>query len=152
MDKKNSASRDNWGIVTKLGTEVHVGEICKWLEMQRDFALRMAGRGRLNLFPVEYKTGSRRPRQNSRQEDRHIVKNSRVQPTASLAIIQAHVGTSLGPLCLLEPYEGAWLKDIWDCGAHYVCWPLTHPPSMPPFRVVPRTRKLDCNGMESGRL
>ncbi|GFV25914.1 transposable element Tcb2 transposase [Trichonephila clavipes] len=35
--------------------------------------------------------GSERPRQTSRREDRHI-----------------------GPLCLLEPYEGTWLKNIWD--------------------------------------
>ncbi|GFV47770.1 transposable element Tcb2 transposase [Trichonephila clavipes] len=32
-----------------------------------------------------------------------------------------------GPLCLLEPYEGAWLKDIWDRGAHYVCCPRRPP-------------------------
>ncbi|GFS57138.1 transposable element Tcb2 transposase [Trichonephila clavipes] len=37
-----------------------------------------------------------------------------------------------GPLCLLEQYEGAWLKYIWDRGAH---------PSTPPFRVVTRTRR-----------
>ncbi|GFY18301.1 hypothetical protein TNCV_2047071 [Trichonephila clavipes] len=42
--------------------------------------------------------GSGRSRQISRREVHHI-----------------------GPLCLLEPYEGAWLKDIWDRGAHYVC-------------------------------
>ncbi|GFU87671.1 hypothetical protein TNCV_2935931 [Trichonephila clavipes] len=28
-----------------------------------------------------------------------------------------------GSLCLLEPYEGAWLKDIWDPGSHYMCCP-----------------------------
>ncbi|GFX60746.1 transposable element Tcb2 transposase [Trichonephila clavipes] len=42
--------------------------------------------------------GSGRPRQTSRREDRHI-----------------------GTLCLLEPFEGAWMKDIWDHVAHYVC-------------------------------
>ncbi|GFU42514.1 uncharacterized protein TNCV_4556341 [Trichonephila clavipes] len=26
-------------------------------------------------------------------------------------------------LCLLEPYEGVWLKNIWNHGAHYVCYP-----------------------------
>ncbi|GFU49068.1 transposable element Tcb1 transposase [Trichonephila clavipes] len=31
----------------------------------------------------------------------------------------------VGPLCLLEPYEGVWLKDIWDHRTHYVL-PLTH--------------------------
>ncbi|GFU00842.1 transposable element Tcb2 transposase [Trichonephila clavipes] len=57
--------------------------------------------------------GSGRPRQTSCREDRHIIRNGRVQPTASSAAIQAQVAPSLGPLCLLEPYEGHWLKDIW---------------------------------------
>ncbi|GFW06472.1 HTH_Tnp_Tc3_2 domain-containing protein [Trichonephila clavipes] len=39
--------------------------------------------------------GSRRPRQTSRREDRHIVRNARVQPTASSAAIQAQVPPSL---------------------------------------------------------
>ncbi|GFW86617.1 uncharacterized protein TNCV_4334011 [Trichonephila clavipes] len=65
----------------------------------------------------------RRFRQTSRREDNHIVRNARVQPTASWVAIQAQVAHSLGSLCLLEPYEGAWLKGIWDRGAHYVCCP-----------------------------
>lgn len=40
--------------------------------------------------------GSGRPRQTSRREDRHIVRNARVQPTASSAAIQAQVAPSLG--------------------------------------------------------
>ncbi|GFU36780.1 uncharacterized protein TNCV_365451 [Trichonephila clavipes] len=32
-----------------------------------------------------------------------------------------------GPLCLLEPYEGAWLKDIRDRVAHLVCCPSSPP-------------------------
>ncbi|GFW52255.1 transposable element Tcb2 transposase [Trichonephila clavipes] len=40
--------------------------------------------------------GSGRPRQTSRREDRHIVRNTREQPTASLAAIQAQVAPSLG--------------------------------------------------------
>ncbi|GFT40598.1 transposable element Tcb2 transposase [Trichonephila clavipes] len=36
------------------------------------------------------KPGSKRPRQTNRREDRHIVRNARVQPTASSAAIQAH--------------------------------------------------------------
>ncbi|GFU51661.1 uncharacterized protein TNCV_82891 [Trichonephila clavipes] len=67
--------------------------------------------------------GSGRSRQTSRREDRHIVRNARVQPTASSAAIQAQVAPSLEPLCIREPHEGAWLKDIWDSGAHYVCCP-----------------------------
>ncbi|GFT85146.1 HTH_Tnp_Tc3_2 domain-containing protein [Trichonephila clavipes] len=106
--------------------------------MQRDCALRIASRGPLTSFSVEYKTGNQslsecaesftkeelrpgsgRPRQTSRREDRHI-RNARVQPTASSTTIQGQEEPSLGPRCLLEPYEGAWLKDIWDHGAHYV--------------------------------
>ncbi|GFV49901.1 transposable element Tcb2 transposase [Trichonephila clavipes] len=40
--------------------------------------------------------GSGRPRQTSRREDRHIVRNARLQATASLSTIQAHVAPSLG--------------------------------------------------------
>ncbi|GFX54276.1 hypothetical protein TNCV_3823751 [Trichonephila clavipes] len=56
-----------------------------------------------------------------------------------------------GPMCLLEPYEGAWLRDIRDPGANYVC-SLDALPSTPPFGVVSRTRKLDCSGLEPSRL
>ncbi|GFX71059.1 transposable element Tcb2 transposase [Trichonephila clavipes] len=40
--------------------------------------------------------GSERPRQTSRREDHHIVGNTREQPTASSAVIQAQVAPSLG--------------------------------------------------------
>ncbi|PRD30479.1 UNVERIFIED_CONTAM: hypothetical protein NCL1_26274 [Trichonephila clavipes] len=39
--------------------------------------------------------GSGRPRQTSYQEDRHIVRNARVQPTASSAAIQTQIVPSL---------------------------------------------------------
>ncbi|GFV03904.1 transposable element Tcb2 transposase [Trichonephila clavipes] len=42
--------------------------------------------------------GSGCPGQTSRREDRHIVRNAHVQPTASLAAIQAQVAPSLGAL------------------------------------------------------
>ncbi|GFT53099.1 transposable element Tcb2 transposase [Trichonephila clavipes] len=61
--------------------------------MQRDCALRIAGRGYLTSFSVEYKTG--RPRQSSRREDSQIIRNARVHPTASSAAIQAQVAPSL---------------------------------------------------------
>ncbi|GFX85719.1 uncharacterized protein TNCV_2471211 [Trichonephila clavipes] len=67
--------------------------------------------------------GTGRLRQTSRREACRIIRNAQVQPTASSATIQAQVAPSLGPLCLLEPYEGAWLKDIWDHGAHYMSCP-----------------------------
>ncbi|GFW68789.1 uncharacterized protein TNCV_3640031 [Trichonephila clavipes] len=40
--------------------------------------------------------------------------------------IGRHLGTGstfIMGLCLLEPYDGAWLKDIWDHSGHYVCCP-----------------------------
>ncbi|GFU56304.1 transposable element Tcb2 transposase [Trichonephila clavipes] len=59
--------------------------------------------------------GSGRPRLTSRQENRHVVRNARVQPTASSAAIQAQVVPSLGaPVssrtmrrCLGEGYSGS---------------------------------------------
>ncbi|GFU08916.1 transposable element Tcb2 transposase [Trichonephila clavipes] len=42
------------------------------------------------------RSGSGQPRQTSRREDRHIVRNAREQPTASLAAIQTQVEPSLG--------------------------------------------------------
>ncbi|GFT29187.1 transposable element Tcb2 transposase [Trichonephila clavipes] len=44
---------------------------------------------------VCHRKPSRRPRQTSRREDRHIVRNARGQPTASSAAIQAQVAPSL---------------------------------------------------------
>ncbi|GFW53181.1 transposable element Tcb2 transposase [Trichonephila clavipes] len=40
--------------------------------------------------------GSGRPRQTSRREDRHIVRNAHVQPTASSATVHAQVALTLG--------------------------------------------------------
>ncbi|GFX49321.1 uncharacterized protein TNCV_3334391 [Trichonephila clavipes] len=67
--------------------------------------------------------GSRSCPQTTRRGDRHIVRNSSVQPTALLTTIQAHVVPSLEALCLLEPYEDAWLNDIWYRSAHCVSCP-----------------------------
>ncbi|GFX18164.1 HTH_Tnp_Tc3_2 domain-containing protein [Trichonephila clavipes] len=82
--------------------------------MQRDCALRKTGRGRLTSFSVEYKKG--RPRQTSCREDRPIVRNTRVQPTASSEDIQAQVAPSLeAPVSfrtirrrLAEGHLGSW--------------------------------------------
>ncbi|GFX86786.1 transposable element Tcb2 transposase [Trichonephila clavipes] len=60
--------------------------------------------------------GSRHSQQTSRREDRHIVRNARVQPTTSSAAIQAQVAPSLGaPVSsriirrrLAEGYLGSW--------------------------------------------
>ncbi|GFT87559.1 hypothetical protein TNCV_3771761 [Trichonephila clavipes] len=72
-------------------------------------------------------------------------------PTASSAAIQAQVALLLASPVSTQPYEGAWLKDIWDRGDHYVCCLEAHP-STPPFGVVLCTRKLYCGERESGHL
>ncbi|GFX81470.1 transposable element Tcb2 transposase [Trichonephila clavipes] len=51
--------------------------------------------------------GSGCPRQTSRREDRHIVLNTRIQPTASSISIQAQVASSLGVPVSSRPYDGA---------------------------------------------
>ncbi|GFX48838.1 transposable element Tcb2 transposase [Trichonephila clavipes] len=58
--------------------------------------------------------GSGRPRQTSCREDRHIVRNARVQPTASSAAFQAQVAPSLEKVssrtirrCLAEGHLGS---------------------------------------------
>ncbi|GFV43103.1 transposable element Tcb2 transposase [Trichonephila clavipes] len=68
-----------------------------------DCVVRKCGNQCIRGMSFTGRQGSGRSRQTSRQEDRHI-----------------------GPLCFLEPYEGAWLKDIWDRGAHYVPLTPTH--------------------------
>ncbi|GFS97454.1 transposable element Tcb2 transposase [Trichonephila clavipes] len=104
--------------------------------------------------------GSGRPRQTSHQVDHHIVRNARVQPTASSAAVQAQVAPSLGPpvssrtirRCLAEGHLGSQHPLRVLPLAPITCAALDAHPSTPPFRVVPRTRKLDCSGVEPGRL
>ncbi|GFW22230.1 uncharacterized protein TNCV_1429841 [Trichonephila clavipes] len=67
------------------------------------------------------------PRQTSRREERHIIRNARVQPTASSAAIQAQVAPSLGAPVSSRTIRRVWLKDIWDHGVHYVCCPCRPP-------------------------
>ncbi|GFU56893.1 putative DD41D transposase [Trichonephila clavipes] len=62
------------------------------------------------------RSGSGPPQQTSRRKDRYIVRNARVQPTASSAAIQAQLALSLGAAVSSR----TWLKDIWDRGAYYL--------------------------------
>ncbi|GFW95818.1 transposable element Tcb2 transposase [Trichonephila clavipes] len=50
---------------------------------------------------------SGRPGQTSRREDCHIVRNTRIQPTASRASIQAQVAPSLGAPCVFLNHRKA---------------------------------------------
>ncbi|GFX05095.1 HTH_Tnp_Tc3_2 domain-containing protein [Trichonephila clavipes] len=102
-------------------------------------------------MPIARRPSSGHPRQTNCREDRHIVKNARVQPTTSSAAIQAQVAPSQGgPVsfrtirrCLAEGHLGSW------CSLSVL--PFTTP-IYAPFGVVPRTRKLECSKMEPGRL
>ncbi|GFV15521.1 transposable element Tcb2 transposase [Trichonephila clavipes] len=69
--------------------------------------------------------GLGRPRQTSRREDRHIVRNVRIQPIASLAAIQAQVASSL-----VDPVSSRTIRRRLAKG---------HLGSRSPFRVLPLT-------------
>ncbi|GFU01016.1 hypothetical protein TNCV_1816371 [Trichonephila clavipes] len=80
-----------------------------------------------------------------------MVRNAQVQPTDSSSAIQAQVAPSLGaPMSSRTirrcPTEGRVIPAFITCAA------LDAHPSTPLFGVVPRTRKLDCSGMEPDRL
>ncbi|GFX19297.1 transposable element Tcb1 transposase [Trichonephila clavipes] len=77
---------------------------------------------------ITRRLGSGHPRQTSRREDRHIVRNARICKKADCFIgCHPDTGSIFTRVHLLEPYEGASLKDIWDRGAHYVCCPSRPP-------------------------
>ncbi|GFX51101.1 hypothetical protein TNCV_2734521 [Trichonephila clavipes] len=90
--------------------------------------------------------GSGLSRQTIRRRDRYIKRTVN-------CFIDRHLstGSTYGLLCLVEPCKGAWLKDFWNRGTQYACCLDAHT-STSPFGVLPCTRKLDCNGMEPGRL
>ncbi|GFV08125.1 transposable element Tcb2 transposase [Trichonephila clavipes] len=130
--------------------------------MQRDCALSIAGEAvflKLRGSPLEgragfsgsardviyTKSGSGSPRQTSPRKDRRIVRNARVEPTASSNAIQAQVALSLENLVSYRTIRRRLGEG--HLGSRQ---PLRVLPSTPPFGVVPRTRKLDYSGMEPG--
>ncbi|GFU31796.1 hypothetical protein TNCV_1176621 [Trichonephila clavipes] len=78
--------------------------------------------------------GSGRPRQTSRLEDRHIVRNAHVQPTPSSAAIQAQVAPSLE-----APVSSRTIRRCQDDG---------HSGSRRPLRVPPMTSNHRCLRLE----
>ncbi|GFW69589.1 transposable element Tcb2 transposase [Trichonephila clavipes] len=95
--------------------------------------------------------GLGRSRQTSRREDRHIVRNASVQPTASSAAIQAQVAPSLGApvssrTIRRRPVEGHLLSQR----------PLRVLALTPTYRRLRlelcRARRNDCSGMEPSRF
>ncbi|GFV49332.1 HTH_Tnp_Tc3_2 domain-containing protein [Trichonephila clavipes] len=78
--------------------------------------------------------GSERPRQRSRLEDRHIVRNARVQPTASSAAIHALIAPSLR-----APVSSQTIRKHLAEG---------HLRSRHPLRVMPFTPTHQCLRLE----
>ncbi|GFW88641.1 HTH_Tnp_Tc3_2 domain-containing protein [Trichonephila clavipes] len=95
--------------------------------------------------------GSGRFRQTSSREDRPIVRNARVQTTASSAAIQAQVEPLLGAPEFSRTIRRRLAEGHLGSRHTLRVLPLTPSPSTPPFGVVLRTRKLDFSGMEPGR-
>ncbi|GFW27065.1 HTH_Tnp_Tc3_2 domain-containing protein [Trichonephila clavipes] len=98
-------------------------------------------------MPFTRRPSSRCPRQTRRREDHLIVRNARVQPIASSAAIQAQVVPSVG-----TPVSSRTIQRHLAEGHLGSRRPLRVLPLTPPFGVVPRTRKLDCSGMEPSSL
>ncbi|GFV56740.1 transposable element Tcb2 transposase [Trichonephila clavipes] len=67
--------------------------------------------------------GSGRPRQTSRREGRHIVRNTPVQPTALSAVFQAQVALSLGTPVSSRTIRRRMAEGHLRSGHHYVCCP-----------------------------
>ncbi|GFW15949.1 transposable element Tcb2 transposase [Trichonephila clavipes] len=81
------------------------------------------------------------PQQNSRRKDHRIVRNARVQPTASSAAIQAHVATSLG-----APVSSQTIRRRLAEG-HLGLW---RPMRVLPLRPIHRHLRLDwCHAREN---
>ncbi|GFT94366.1 transposable element Tcb2 transposase [Trichonephila clavipes] len=103
--------------------------------MQRDCSLCIAGRGRLTSSSVEYKTGNQ----------------SLFECAESFT---KRVARQLGRSdCVVKRYWNQWIREIsftrrpgLGCPRQTSRREERH--IISPFGVVPRTRKLDCSGME----
>ncbi|GFV33556.1 HTH_Tnp_Tc3_2 domain-containing protein [Trichonephila clavipes] len=96
--------------------------------------------------------GSGCPRQTTHREDRPIGRNTSSQPTASSASIQEQVAPSVGGPVSSRTIPRHLSEGHLEARSPLRLLSLTPTQSTPPFGVVPRTRKLDCCGMEPGRL
>ncbi|PRD34187.1 UNVERIFIED_CONTAM: Transposable element Tcb2 transposase [Trichonephila clavipes] len=92
--------------------------------------------------------GSGRPRQTSHREDRHIVRNARVQPTASSAALQAQVAPSLETSASSRTIQRRLAEGHLGSRRplHVLLLTPTHRHLL--FGVVPRMKKLDYSRME----
>ncbi|GFW13937.1 hypothetical protein TNCV_4700721 [Trichonephila clavipes] len=109
--------------------------------MQRDCALRRACRGRLTAFVVEYETG-----------DQSLLECAESFTKEELRqLLQRLPSRHRGP-CVFSNDTKEPGGRTFVIAAHITCAALEAHTSTPPFEVVPHTRKLDCSGMEPGRL
>ncbi|GFU98856.1 HTH_Tnp_Tc3_2 domain-containing protein [Trichonephila clavipes] len=92
-----------------------------------------------------------RPRQTSRREDRHIIRQACVEPTASLAAVQTPAAPSLQVLVPSRSFARRMAAGHLVSRCPLRVLPMT-PTPVPPFGVLSCTTGLDCNGMEQGRL
>ncbi|GFW49617.1 HTH_Tnp_Tc3_2 domain-containing protein [Trichonephila clavipes] len=75
-----------------------------------------------------------------------------IMPIALSATIQVQVAPSLGAPVSSRTIRRRLAEGHLGCGAANTCVDFDAHPSTPPFGMVPRTRKLDCSGIEPGRL
>ncbi|GFU71520.1 transposable element Tcb2 transposase [Trichonephila clavipes] len=93
-----------------------------------DCVLKRCWKQRIREMSFTRSSGSGCPRQTGRREDRYIVRNALVQPTASSATMQAQVAPSLGaPMSsrsirrfLAEGHLGSWRS------LRFLAWTPTH--------------------------
>ncbi|GFS84436.1 transposable element Tcb2 transposase [Trichonephila clavipes] len=88
------------------------------------------------------------PQQTSHRKDHHIIRNARVQPTASLAAVETQA-----TLSIWAPVSSQTI----DCRTSGIVGPITCAANdthllTPLFGLVSRMTRSDCNGMKPGRL
>ncbi|GFV62712.1 transposable element Tcb2 transposase [Trichonephila clavipes] len=82
-------------IISRMEAEWSVRQVARQLG-RSDCVVRRCWDQWIREMSFTRRTGSGHPRQTSRRGNRHIVRNARVQPTASSATIQEQVAPSLG--------------------------------------------------------
>ncbi|GFU95708.1 transposable element Tcb2 transposase [Trichonephila clavipes] len=102
---------------------------------------------RIRDMSFTWRPGSGRPQLTSHREDRHIVRNAFVKPTASSAAIRAPVAPLLG-----APVYSRIIRRQLAEGHLGSQRPLRVLPFTPPLGVVEGKMKLDCSGMEPSHL
>ncbi|GFV64569.1 HTH_Tnp_Tc3_2 domain-containing protein [Trichonephila clavipes] len=71
------------------------GRVARQLD-RSDFVIRRCWDQWIQEMSFTRRPGSGSPRQTSRREDGHIIRNARIQPNASVATIQKQITPSLG--------------------------------------------------------